>query len=166
MKLKYLSCSCMYLLDCSFAKSIMASLSVPPFKVNLTSYCILIQVFVCGAKQCKRFYHPSCVAKLLVPEAAQNNLACRIQLKLETFTCPLHKCASCNLDEDKTDPSLCLIKCRRCPVAWHEKCLPAYASSTITMFTVISAVCAVDVHLGKCLVNINMVFCIFIVTKR
>jgi hypothetical protein len=83
------------------------------------------EVFVCGAKQCKRFYHPSCVAKLLVPEAAQNNLACRIQLKLETFTCPLHKCASCNLDEDKTDPSLCLIKCRRCPVAWHEKCLPA-----------------------------------------
>ncbi|KAG0582549.1 hypothetical protein KC19_3G068400 [Ceratodon purpureus] len=82
------------------------------------------EVFVCGAKQCKRFYHPSCVAKLLVPEAAQNNLACRIQLKLETFTCPLHKCASCNLDEDKTDPSLYLIKCRRCPVAWHEKCLP------------------------------------------
>nr|XP_024364367.1 uncharacterized protein LOC112276843 [Physcomitrium patens]PNR28122.1 hypothetical protein PHYPA_028714 [Physcomitrium patens] len=82
------------------------------------------QVFKCEHRQCKRFYHPACVAKLLVPDVALNNLACRIQLKFETFTCPLHKCANCNLDEDKADPTLCLIKCRRCPAAWHERCLP------------------------------------------
>ncbi|XP_073391891.1 protein ENHANCED DOWNY MILDEW 2 isoform X2 [Physcomitrium patens] len=89
------------------------------------------EVFVCDHNRCRRFYHPACVAKLLVSEAAQNNLACRIQLKLETFTCPLHKCANCNLDENKIDPTLHLVKCRRCPVAWHEKCLPQVCRSQI-----------------------------------
>ncbi|KAG0554295.1 hypothetical protein KC19_12G080300 [Ceratodon purpureus] len=90
------------------------------------------EVFVCGSKKCKRFYHPMCVAELLVPDhlepnllvAKQKDLACRILSKPESFICPLHNCASCNVEEDKTDSRLCLIKCRRCPTAWHEKCLP------------------------------------------
>src|ERR1700738_3759463 len=57
---------------------------------------ILVQVFVCGAKECRRFYHPDCVSKLLIPEGAQSNLACSIRLGEETFICPLHTCASCN----------------------------------------------------------------------
>ncbi|XP_073385566.1 protein ENHANCED DOWNY MILDEW 2 isoform X2 [Physcomitrium patens] len=91
----------------------------------------LLEVVVCGAKYCQRFYHPDCVVKLLVPEAEQKDLAMRIRLSLETLICPLHKCVSCNLDEDKKEPSLRLMKCRRCPLAWHEKCLPEECRSQV-----------------------------------
>lgn len=82
------------------------------------------EVFVCGAHACRRFYHPDCVAKLLVAGPEHQDLASRIQQGLEKFSCPLHRCRSCMLEGVKHDKDWCLIKCRRCPVAWHNKCLP------------------------------------------
>ncbi|KAG0504735.1 hypothetical protein M758_N022200 [Ceratodon purpureus] len=100
---------------------------------NPSTHSQLELVFECGSRGCKRFYHPPCVAELLLPEdvepkldlvAERNDLACRILEKSESFICPLHTCASCNMDEDKTDPRRRLLKCRRCPAAWHDICLP------------------------------------------
>ncbi|KAH9544275.1 hypothetical protein CY35_13G110100 [Sphagnum magellanicum] len=82
------------------------------------------EVFVCGAHACRRFYHPDCVAKLLVAGPEHQDLASRIQQGLEKFSCPLHRCRSCMLEGVKHDKDWCLIKCRCCPVAWHNKCLP------------------------------------------
>jgi hypothetical protein len=64
------------------------------------------------------------VAKLLVAGPEHQDLASRIQQGLEKFSCPLHRCRSCMLEGVKHDKDWCLIKCRRCPVAWHNKCLP------------------------------------------
>ncbi|KAH8932174.1 hypothetical protein BDL97_19G059000 [Sphagnum fallax] len=83
------------------------------------------EVFVCGAKECRRFYHPQCIAKLLHKQKLQREaLAFRIQSGLATFRCPLHRCHKCGLEDDKTVEGMSLVKCRRCPVAWHNKCIP------------------------------------------
>lgn len=97
-----------------------------------------MQVFVCGAKKCKRFYHPECVAKLLAAPEDQEELENRIQDGLETFACPLHRCSSCLEGEDKRHSETRLVKCRRCPVAWHEKCLPQYVASPSSLCIALS----------------------------
>lgn len=83
------------------------------------------QVFKCTSATCDRFYHPRCVAKLLprvVKDAAEEferNIADGIP-----FTCPLHYCCVCKGLENIMDPELQFAVCRRCPKAYHRKCLP------------------------------------------
>jgi hypothetical protein len=81
------------------------------------------QVFVCDVALCGRFYHPTCIAKELVPENSKA-FAENIREGRDTFSCPLHKCKLCGKAENKEDKDLQLAKCRRCPSAWHRKCLP------------------------------------------
>ncbi|CAK9196765.1 unnamed protein product [Sphagnum troendelagicum] len=85
------------------------------------------QVFVCDVALCGRFYHPTCIAKELVPENSKA-FAENIREGRDTFSCPLHKCKLCGKAENKEDKDLQLAKCRRCPSAWHRKCLPDYIS--------------------------------------
>ncbi|CAK9163878.1 unnamed protein product [Ilex paraguariensis] len=87
------------------------------------------EVFPCVSATCGRFYHPSCVAKLLHRESVAE--AEKLQRKIasgETFTCPVHKCCVCKQGENKMDPDLQFAICRRCPKSYHRKCLPRMIS--------------------------------------
>ncbi|KAK7320338.1 hypothetical protein VNO77_29736 [Canavalia gladiata] len=83
------------------------------------------EVIKCASATCDCFYHPHCVAKLLtqivkhVAEELERNIA-----DGDPFTCPLHYCCVCKELENKMDPELQFAVCRRCPKAYHRKCLP------------------------------------------
>ncbi|KAL9441710.1 hypothetical protein AB3S75_020248 [Citrus x aurantiifolia] len=83
------------------------------------------EVFPCVSATCGHFYHPHCVSKLLLrdDEVAADQLAKSIIVG-ESFTCPLHKCYICKQGENKADSDLQFAVCRRCPKAYHRKCLP------------------------------------------
>ncbi|XP_073149237.1 protein ENHANCED DOWNY MILDEW 2 isoform X2 [Henckelia pumila] len=83
------------------------------------------EVFRCGNGACGHFYHPFCVAKLLHPgnEAAAKEQEEKISSG-EQFACPVHKCAACKELEVRSDEQLRFAICRRCPRAYHRKCLP------------------------------------------
>lgn len=100
-------------------------------KFSCTEYLKSIQlftalkVFPCSASNCGHFYHPKCVARLLCAddqikaEELQAKIAAR-----DYFACPLHICKVCNMSEDKNQLALHFAVCRRCPTAYHRKCLP------------------------------------------
>ncbi|CAI9784116.1 unnamed protein product [Fraxinus pennsylvanica] len=84
------------------------------------------EVFRCVNGACGHFYHPSCVAKLL--HKGNEAAAAELQRKIATgeqFACPLHKCHVCKELEVKSDRKLQFAVCRRCPRAYHRKCLPS-----------------------------------------
>ncbi|KAG0607072.1 hypothetical protein M758_8G001100 [Ceratodon purpureus] len=85
------------------------------------------EVFACDVASCGKFYHPMCVASKLRPGANEGEsreaLAKGIRAG-ESFTCPLHRCTECGRGEEKGERDLNLATCRRCPAAWHVKCLP------------------------------------------
>ncbi|XP_026423779.1 uncharacterized protein LOC113319756 [Papaver somniferum] len=95
-----------------------------------SSDCSSIQeVFSCAS--CGHFYHSKCVADLLYPgnEVGSKHLQETI-LTGGSFACPAHKCHECKQDEDSRVRELQFAICRRCPRAYHRKCLPrdiAYA---------------------------------------
>ncbi|KAL4627024.1 hypothetical protein ACB092_05G137700 [Castanea dentata] len=83
------------------------------------------EVFPCASATCGHFYHPECVAKLLHPH--QDMQAQKLQKQIaagESFTCPAHKCFVCKQGENKNVHELQFALCRRCPNAYHRKCLP------------------------------------------
>ncbi|KAL2476047.1 Protein ENHANCED DOWNY MILDEW 2 [Abeliophyllum distichum] len=84
------------------------------------------EVFRCVNGACGHFYHPGCVAKLLHNgnEAAAEELQRKIAAGKQ-FACPLHKCHICKELEVKSVPNLQFAVCRRCPRAYHRKCLPS-----------------------------------------
>ncbi|KZV40758.1 hypothetical protein F511_30321 [Dorcoceras hygrometricum] len=83
------------------------------------------EVFRCGNGACGHFYHPFCVAKLLHPG---NEAAAKEQQKKvasgEQFACPVHRCFECKELEVRSESELQFAICRRCPRAYHRKCLP------------------------------------------
>ncbi|KAG8386064.1 hypothetical protein BUALT_Bualt03G0110100 [Buddleja alternifolia] len=83
------------------------------------------EVFCCVNGACGHFYHPECVAKLLNPG---NGAAAEEHRKKiasgEQFACPVHKCHACKELEVRSIPELQFAICRRCPRAYHIKCLP------------------------------------------
>ncbi|KAF8391638.1 hypothetical protein HHK36_023944 [Tetracentron sinense] len=83
------------------------------------------EVFRCVSATCGHFYHPQCVVKLLHP--GNKTAAQQLQEKIaagESFTCPVHKCLVCKQGENKKVRELQFAMCRRCPKAYHRKCLP------------------------------------------
>ncbi|KAK1431111.1 hypothetical protein QVD17_14349 [Tagetes erecta] len=83
------------------------------------------EVFPCVSATCGHFYHPGCVAKLLYP--SDGTLASQLISQIaagKSFTCPIHKCHHCQEGENKDDHALQFAVCRRCPRAYHRKCLP------------------------------------------
>ncbi|KAI7744116.1 hypothetical protein M8C21_030366, partial [Ambrosia artemisiifolia] len=85
------------------------------------------EVFPCVSATCGHFYHPKCVANSLYPSDADKALASQLQSQIaagKTFTCPIHKCLRCQGGENKDDHELQFAVCRRCPKAYHRKCLP------------------------------------------
>ncbi|KAK1348692.1 Protein ENHANCED DOWNY MILDEW 2 [Heracleum sosnowskyi] len=89
------------------------------------------EVFQCANGDCGHFYHPNCIAELLQPCDTLETK--ELQLKIhsgETFVCPAHKCCVCMKGEDKAVHELQFAMCRRCPKAYHRKCLPREISFT------------------------------------
>jgi len=95
--------------------------------MELSFWEFSFQVFKCASGTCDRFYHPHCVAKLLpdvvkqVTKEFESNIA-----DGNPFTCPLHYCCVCKGLENMMDPELQFAVCRRCPKAYHRKCLPRF----------------------------------------
>ncbi|KAL5581737.1 hypothetical protein UlMin_014179 [Ulmus minor] len=83
------------------------------------------EVFPCASATCGHFFHPECVAKLLC--MANKNQTEELQQRIvagESFTCPAHICFVCQQGENKMVHDLQFALCRRCPKAYHRKCLP------------------------------------------
>ncbi|XP_066389024.1 protein ENHANCED DOWNY MILDEW 2-like isoform X2 [Miscanthus floridulus] len=80
----------------------------------------LPEVLKCQKKYCGRFYHPNCLLKY---DRSKNH---------RDFECPLHECHSCKnkggtiitRKQTEKEEETYLVQCRRCPVAYHRKCLP------------------------------------------
>ncbi|XP_044495102.1 protein ENHANCED DOWNY MILDEW 2-like isoform X2 [Mangifera indica] len=83
------------------------------------------EVFRCDSASCGRFYHPHCVSKWLLggDEVAVKQFQESI-FSGESFICPIHKCYVCKQFEIEKDIDLQFALCRRCPKAYHRKCLP------------------------------------------
>ncbi|XP_028758260.1 protein ENHANCED DOWNY MILDEW 2 isoform X2 [Neltuma alba] len=94
-------------------------------KLGLSDESSNAEVFRCIVSTCGHYYHPECVAELLSfgvdfeREEIQKNIAAG-----KSFMCPLHKCSLCRKVEDKNVHDLQFAMCRRCPKAYHRKCLP------------------------------------------
>ncbi|KAF4317353.1 hypothetical protein BBO99_00007893 [Phytophthora kernoviae] len=65
----------------------------------------------CRALSCGKFYHQDCITQF--PLA-------RIAIAGTHFICPLHTCAGCNQSGAQQEA----VRCMRCPVAYHARCLP------------------------------------------
>ena len=61
-----------------------------------------------------------CCARFLSLSLSLVCLVCRVNST--TFACPLHKCANCAFPQASTYP---LVRCIRCPIAYHTCCVPA-----------------------------------------
>ncbi|VFQ91772.1 unnamed protein product [Cuscuta campestris] len=84
------------------------------------------EVFRCINATCGRFYHPHCVAKLLNRSKKLNMDSLQKKIAAgELFACPMHQCFVCNQIEDKKNKDMQFAICRRCPRAYHRKCLPS-----------------------------------------
>ncbi|KAJ4900833.1 EDM2-like protein1 [Raphanus sativus] len=90
------------------------------------------EVFPCSASNCGHFYHPTCVAKLLHDgdQIKTEELQAKISAK-DPFFCPLHICKVCKTSENKNLFALHFAVCRRCPTAYHRKCLPREITSEL-----------------------------------
>ncbi|KAG1692996.1 hypothetical protein DVH05_024032 [Phytophthora capsici] len=64
----------------------------------------------CRALSCGKFYHQECITQFPLARIAINT----------HFICPLHTCAGCNQSGAQQEA----VRCMRCPVAYHAKCLP------------------------------------------
>ncbi|KUF89605.1 Sec14 cytosolic factor [Phytophthora nicotianae] len=65
----------------------------------------------CRALSCGKFYHQECITQFPLARIAINT----------HFICPLHTCAGCNQSGAQQEA----VRCMRCPVAYHAKCLPS-----------------------------------------
>ncbi|RZC82612.1 hypothetical protein C5167_045400 [Papaver somniferum] len=83
-----------------------------------------IAVFRCSSCSCGHFYHAECVAELLYPvNEIESEKLQKIIAAGGSFTCPAHKCFKCKQEEDSLVHDLQFAVCRRCPKAYHRKCL-------------------------------------------
>ncbi|CAN4110199.1 unnamed protein product [Withania somnifera] len=83
------------------------------------------EVFPCISATCGHFFHPKCVSELLYPGDECRALDLQKEIVAgESFTCPAHRCFICKQGEDKKDYDLQFAICRRCPRAYHRRCLP------------------------------------------
>ncbi|KAE9020314.1 hypothetical protein PR003_g14415 [Phytophthora rubi] len=64
----------------------------------------------CRALSCGKFYHQDCITQFPLARIATNT----------HFICPLHTCAGCNQSGAQQEA----VRCMRCPVAFHARCLP------------------------------------------
>ncbi|KAI5066302.1 hypothetical protein GOP47_0018926 [Adiantum capillus-veneris] len=84
------------------------------------------EVYLCDAAMCGHFYHPDCVAEMILKDKDTSDKAALAESIKEGkgFTCPMHKCCKCGKGEVKQERDLQFGVCRRCPRVWHRKCLP------------------------------------------
>ncbi|KAH6784991.1 hypothetical protein C2S51_000419 [Perilla frutescens var. frutescens] len=87
------------------------------------------EVFPCVSPTCGHFYHPECLSNLLFTRDDYQAQEFQKKIKAgDSFTCPAHTCNVCKQGEDKKFPEMQFAICRRCPKAYHCKCLPSNIS--------------------------------------
>lgn len=139
--------SVLILLDCEYVSKffyffiflwLAEAFSLKP----LTNLSHLFKVFPCVSATCGHFYHPKCVSKLLHPsDVTKAEELCSKIAEGDSFTCPVHKCFECKQVEDKKVYELQFAICRRCPKAYHRKCLPRFPNLIFLFEVSINAVC-------------------------
>jgi GNAT superfamily N-acetyltransferase len=72
----------------------------------------------CVVPGCGKYYCSKCVDSLVVVPTASGG----VKPPEGTLICPRHMCTSCNSVPDRATE---LIRCVRCPLAYHLKCMPA-----------------------------------------
>eukprot|EP01043_Picozoa_sp_COSAG02_P017031 COSAG02_NODE_763_length_17431_cov_18.031502_5_plen_1607_part_00 len=73
----------------------------------------------CMVPGCGRCFHKTCIPKL----ASVKKKGVPVQAPADTsLVCPRHMCVSC---DDVPDKGSSLVRCIRCPVAYHKQCVPA-----------------------------------------
>lgn len=72
----------------------------------------------CDVVDCGKFYCTKCQKE--ISRETELHLGIKVKTK-NSFICPLHFCKSCGSREDHQDDAL--FPCRRCPVAFHERCM-------------------------------------------
>lgn len=94
-------------------------------KLGSSDKAVGAEVFPCVNLTCGHFYHPKCVADLLFET---NKIeAAKYEKRIasgKSFTCPVHRCHVCKQGENRGVKELQFAVCRRCPKAYHRKCLP------------------------------------------
>ncbi|KAK9837057.1 hypothetical protein WJX84_002033 [Apatococcus fuscideae] len=78
----------------------------------------------CSLGVCGRFYHMQCVERLELTQMAKKGMH---------FRCPQHYCANCRKSGDGID----MVKCLRCPTAYHSSCMPKHLQRLVPPHKVI-----------------------------
>eukprot|EP00794_Sanderia_malayensis_P005747 gene5747-6450_t len=69
----------------------------------------------CSLSSCGKFYHEECATRIPASKFESSKLVC-----------PLHNCATCTSEKDSSSSKKKLIRCVRCPTAYHAvNCLVA-----------------------------------------
>ena len=76
------------------------------------------EMLPCTHKNCGKWYHKQCAREL--PRASGHE-AKGHESKQDKFLCPRHNCANSGVPGSKFS----LLQCARCPIAYHEKFVPA-----------------------------------------
>ncbi len=77
----------------------------------------------CAVKSCGRFYHDSCIQKDDRVRWVKDRKG------LQSFKCPQHYCRICKKSAAELQKQQPVIKCTRCPNAYHEVCISGLAAS-------------------------------------
>ena len=97
-------------------------------RVALAAGSRLRRVHKCSVFECSRFYHPACA--VAAAAGAKHGTAPKALPSAPTgFTCPQHACRQCKGGPD-TPARGPLVRCRRCPSAFHVACMAAAGLDT------------------------------------
>ncbi len=77
----------------------------------------------CAVISCGRFYHDSCIQKDDRVRWVKDRKG------LQSFKCPQHYCRICKKSAAELQKQQPVIKCTRCPNAYHELCISGLAAS-------------------------------------
>jgi hypothetical protein len=91
----------------------------------------LRRVHKCSVFECSRFYHPACA--VAAAAGAKHGTAPKVLPFAKEpptgFTCPQHACRQCKGGPDLPARGP-LVRCRRCPAAFHVECIAAAGLDT------------------------------------
>jgi len=79
-----------------------------------------VEVLKCKEQRCGKYYHWNCLKTVRLNKI--------VNTQAKRFLCALHFCSRCKLSIEGKP----FMQCFRCPVAYHNSCLPAKAKTLMT----------------------------------
>jgi hypothetical protein len=82
--------------------------------------CEAERAVFCSRDSCKKAFHPACLASYIKKPISEVQSAGK-------FVCPRHECNGCGKNQSEyTGKQGQMIRCIRCPVSYHFKCIPSH----------------------------------------